>query len=62
MRTRVDVESFQSASRRFELDNVILHRLEFEEFDDFAGDVFDLARTIERDGIIVPEHGTFVFD
>lgn len=62
MHTRVDGELFQSGSRRFELDNAIPHRLEFEEFDDFAGDVSAVAHAIERDGMVVPEYGTFLFD
>ena len=62
MRTSAYAEPFQADSRPFEVANVIPYHLEFEEFDDFAGDVSDVARMIERDGVIVPDYGTFGFD
>ncbi len=49
----------RSLSRNRDFRNVIASRLEFEDFDDFAGDVAAVARTIERDGLIAPEHDVF---
>jgi hypothetical protein len=49
-------------SRQFEPLRILPAHLEFEEYEDFAGDASDVARTIERDGIIAPEYGAFMFD
>lgn len=62
MHNYTDTRLFPSDSRQFESLGVIPGRLEFEEFDDFAGDVSAVARAIERDGIIAPEYGTFTCD
>jgi hypothetical protein len=52
----------RSERLQFEPLSAIPSRLEFEEFDDFAGDVSAVARAIERDGIIAPDYGMFMFD
>lgn len=59
MRTSAYAVLFQSDSPQFELARLNPHDLEFEEFDNFAGDVSDVAHAIECDGIIVPEYKTF---
>ncbi len=45
------------AHRHREMPRVVTARLEFEEFDDLAGDASDVAGRIERDGMIALEYG-----
>lgn len=49
----------RSTSRYHDPRHIVVSRLEFEDFDDFAGDVAAVTRTIERDGLIAPEHDAF---
>lgn len=60
MHIYTDADLFKSDSCQFESVAALPSRLEFEEIDDFAGDVSDVTRTIERDGMIVPEYGAFI--
>ena len=54
-----DYRDRRFGSRNRDFRDVIASRLVFEDFDDFAGDVAAVARAIERDGLIAPEHNVF---
>ncbi len=49
----------RSLSRNRDFRHVNVSHLEFEDFDDFAGDVAAVARAIEHDGLIAPERDVF---
>lgn len=49
----------RSASGNRDFPHLVVSRLEFEDFDDFAGDVAAVARAIERNGLIAPECDVF---
>ncbi len=50
---------FTSRSRDFR--HIIVGSLKFEDVRDFAGDAAAVARLIDRDGLIAPEHNVFAF-
>ncbi len=51
-----------SAHRELDFPGAYLKFLEFQSIDEYAGDVVEVARIIERDGMIAPDFGTFDLD
>ena len=51
-----------SARRELDFPGAYLKFLEFQSIDEYAGDVVEVTRMIERDGMIAPDFGTFDFD
>ena len=51
-----------SARRELDFPGAYLKFLEFQSIDEYAGDVVEVTRMIERDGMIAPDFGTLDFD
>ena len=51
-----------SARRELDFPGAYLKFLEFQSIDEYAGDVVEVTRMIERDGMIAPDFGTFDLD